>query len=76
MSVEDEMMSDLINIRDWVVDLEGRLAKEIEDILCIIDKTIKIYDSKANLKAPTTNEHAIADFRQRLRDVNSDRSIY
>lgn len=77
MSIEDEMVSDLLNIRNWVVDLESRFGKEIEDLLFTIDKTLKIYRSKAHLKEPRgTNEHMICDLKQRLRDVNSDRSIY
>lgn len=78
MSIEDQMVTDLLNIRNWVVDLESRMGKEIEDLLCTIDKTLKIYRSKAHLKDQHMgmNEHVICDLKQRLRDVNSDRSIY
>lgn len=78
MSVEDEMVTDLLNIRNWVVDLECRFAKEIEDLLETIDKTVKIYRSKAHLKEKPMgmNEHVICDLKQRVRDINSDRSIY
>ena len=69
---KDKIIGELKDIIKDITDLADRITNQIDTVILNLNAAIELLENHAL----TPNEHIIADIRQRLRDINTDKRPY